>query len=198
MQIRARLAVSLQLLRRTDRIIRSILISFSILNSRLTLVALQAVDSKISFPVIVLSDLNKLTIFQSFSFQSKCSMFRGVILCLCLNITYANVVRFPRELNQHGIAFLFPYLLLLLFVGVPIVLLEIALGQFLGQGSAHAWRASPILRGKFLIKIELVYCIDVSIFSSFLANFLFHSPANCRNVLIVIIYFDLMGIQVLA
>lgn len=87
--------------------------------------------------------------FLSFiSQQSKCSMFRGVILCLCLNLTYANVVRFPRELDRHGVAFLLPYLLLLMFVGLPIVLLEIALGQFLGQDSAHSWRASPILRGK--------------------------------------------------
>lgn len=81
--------------------------------------------------------------------QSKCSIFRGVILCLCLNLTYANIVRFPRELNKHGTAFLVPYLILLLVIGLPIVLLEISLGQFLGQGSAHIWRASPFFRGKF-------------------------------------------------
>lgn len=73
------------------------------------------------------------------------------MLCLCLNLTYANVVRFPRELDRHGVAFLLPYLLLFLLVGIPIILLEIALGQFLGQGSAHSWRASPIFRGKLII-----------------------------------------------
>lgn len=73
------------------------------------------------------------------------------MLCLCLNLTYANVIRFPRELNRHGVAFLLPYLLLFLLVGIPIILLEIALGQFLGQGSAHSWRASPIFRGKLII-----------------------------------------------
>lgn len=72
------------------------------------------------------------------------------MLCLCLNLTYANVVRFPRELDRHGVAFLLPYLLLFLLVGIPIILLEIALGQFLGQGSAHSWRASPIFRGKLI------------------------------------------------
>lgn len=80
--------------------------------------------------------------------QSKCSLLRGVILCLCLNFTYANVVRFPRELERHGVAFLVPYCTVLLLIGLPVILLEIALGQFLGQGSAHAWRASPILKGK--------------------------------------------------
>lgn len=72
------------------------------------------------------------------------------MLCLCLNLTYANVVRFPRELDRHGVAFLLPYLLLFLLVGMPIILLEIALGQFLGQGAAHSWRASPIFRGKLI------------------------------------------------
>lgn len=79
-------------------------------------------------------------------------MFRDVILCLCLNLTFANVVRFPRELDRHGVAFLLPYIILFLLIGVPIILLEIALGQFLGQGSAHLWRASPIFRGKHIIK----------------------------------------------
>lgn len=83
--------------------------------------------------------------------QSKCSLFRGVIFCLCLNFTYANVVRFPRELERHGTAFLIPYFTILLLIGLPIILLEISLGQFLGQGSANSWRASPILKGASLL-----------------------------------------------
>lgn len=83
--------------------------------------------------------------------QSRSSIFRGVILCLCLNLTFANVVRFPRELQQYGSAFLVPYVILLLLVGLPVVLLEISLGQFLGQGSAHMWRAAPFLKGASLV-----------------------------------------------
>ncbi|XP_053689546.1 sodium- and chloride-dependent neutral and basic amino acid transporter B(0+) isoform X2 [Sabethes cyaneus] len=83
--------------------------------------------------------------------QSRSSIFRGVILCLCLNLTYANVARFPRELQQHGSAFLVPYVILLLLVGLPVVLLEISLGQFLGQGSANMWRAAPFLKGASLV-----------------------------------------------
>ncbi|KAJ6640707.1 Sodium- and chloride-dependent glycine transporter 2 [Pseudolycoriella hygida] len=75
----------------------------------------------------------------------------GIILCLCLNITYANVVRFPRELERHGTAFLIPYLTILFLIGLPVVLFEIAIGQFLGQGSAHSWRASPIFKGASVI-----------------------------------------------
>ncbi|XP_058835181.1 sodium-dependent nutrient amino acid transporter 1 isoform X2 [Topomyia yanbarensis] len=83
--------------------------------------------------------------------KSRSSIFRGVILCLCLNLTYANVARFPRELQQNGTAFLVPYVILLLLVGLPVVLLEISLGQFLGQGSAHMWRAAPFLKGASLV-----------------------------------------------
>lgn len=68
-----------------------------------------------------------------------------------MNLTFANIVRFPRELERHGFAFLLPYLTLLLVVGVPIVLLEMALGQFLGQGSAHSWKASPFFKGASII-----------------------------------------------
>lgn len=90
-------------------------------------------------------------------------MFRDVILCLCLNLTYANVVRFPRELDRHGVAFLLPYLIILLLVGLPIILLEVALGQFLGQGSAHSWRASPIFRGKLIFTTKsMCTCFNIA------------------------------------
>lgn len=72
-------------------------------------------------------------------------------MCLCMNLTYANIVRFPRELERHGIAFLVPYMTLMLFIGVPIVLLEMALGQFLGQGAAHSWKASPFFKGASIV-----------------------------------------------
>ncbi|XP_032575183.1 sodium-dependent nutrient amino acid transporter 1 isoform X1 [Drosophila sechellia] len=83
--------------------------------------------------------------------QTKCSVFRGLVLCLCLNLSYANVVRFPRELDRYGSAYLVPYVALLFLVGLPMVLLEISVGQFLGQGAAHTWRASPIFKGACMI-----------------------------------------------
>lgn len=64
-------------------------------------------------------------------------------------------MRFPRELERHGAAFLIPYFTILLLIGLPIILLEISLGQFLGQGSANSWRASPILKGKKIINYLL-------------------------------------------
>lgn len=68
-----------------------------------------------------------------------------------MNLTYANIVRFPRELERHGVAFLVPYLTLMFIIGVPVILLEMALGQFLGQGSAHSWKASPFFKGAAVV-----------------------------------------------
>ncbi|XP_055909567.1 sodium- and chloride-dependent GABA transporter 1 isoform X2 [Eupeodes corollae] len=92
--------------------------------------------------------------------KTKCSVFRGLVLCICLNVSYANIVRFPRELDRYGSAYLIPYLVLLFLVGLPTILLEISIGQFLGQGAAHTWRSSPIFKGA---------CI-VSRFASWLAS----------------------------
>lgn len=92
-----------------------------------------------------------MLLFLHFSFQSRCSIFRGTILSLCMNLTYANMVRFPRELERHGIVFLVPYLILMIFIGIPIVFLEIAMGQFLGQGAANSWKASPFFKGASLV-----------------------------------------------
>jgi len=68
-----------------------------------------------------------------------------------MNLTYANIVRFPRELERHGFAFLVPYLIIMFIIGVPIVLLEMALGQFLGQGAAQSWKSSPFFKGASII-----------------------------------------------
>lgn len=86
-------------------------------------------------------------------FQTKCSIFRGLLLCLCLSVTYANIVRFPRELEKYGCAFLVPYFVFIFLVGLPIILLEVSIGQFLGQGAGSSWRASPIMKGNNYIKL---------------------------------------------
>ena len=60
-------------------------------------------------------------------------------------------MRFPRELERHGFSFLLPYMTMMCLIGIPIVLLEMSLGQFLGQRSAHSWKASPFFKGAAVI-----------------------------------------------
>lgn len=60
-----------------------------------------------------------------------------------------NVWRFPYLAQKNGGgAFLIPYFIMLLIEGLPIFLLELAIGQRLRKGSIGAWqRVSPYLGG---------------------------------------------------
>jgi len=60
-----------------------------------------------------------------------------------------NVWRFPMLAQENGGgAFLIPYFIMLLIEGLPVFLLELAIGQRLRKGSVGAWqRVSPFLGG---------------------------------------------------
>lgn len=44
-------------------------------------------------------------------------------------------------------AFLLPYIISLIFLGIPYVFLEISFGQFAGRGPLSIWKASPAFKG---------------------------------------------------
>ena len=46
-------------------------------------------------------------------------------------------------------AFLIPYVVMLVFAGLPIFFLECAIGQFSSLGPISCFKFSPILKGKF-------------------------------------------------
>nr|XP_061808729.1 sodium-dependent neutral amino acid transporter B(0)AT1-like [Nerophis lumbriciformis] len=72
-----------------------------------------------------------------------------ILTCVGFCIGLGNVWRFPYLCQSHGGgAFLIPYLLLLVLEGMPLLLLEFAIGQRLRKGSVGVWRAiSPYLTG---------------------------------------------------
>ena len=45
-------------------------------------------------------------------------------------------------------AFLIPYFLCVLLGGVPMFFLEVAIGQFMGQGCIGAWNICPLFQGE--------------------------------------------------
>ncbi|XP_040909073.1 sodium-dependent neutral amino acid transporter B(0)AT1-like [Toxotes jaculatrix] len=72
-----------------------------------------------------------------------------ILTCVGFCIGIGNVWRFPYLCQSHGGgAFLIPYLILLVLEGMPLLLLEFAIGQRLRKGSVGVWRAiSPYLTG---------------------------------------------------
>uniref|UniRef100_A0A3Q3X9R5 Transporter n=1 Tax=Mola mola TaxID=94237 RepID=A0A3Q3X9R5_MOLML len=72
-----------------------------------------------------------------------------ILTCVGFCIGLGNVWRFPYLCQSHGGgAFLIPYLILLVLEGMPLLLLEFAIGQRLRKGSVGVWRAiNPYLTG---------------------------------------------------
>uniref|UniRef100_H2ZFL1 Transporter n=1 Tax=Ciona savignyi TaxID=51511 RepID=H2ZFL1_CIOSA len=72
-------------------------------------------------------------------------------------------------------SFIIPYLIMLTFCGIPLFMIELALGQFSGYGVITAWRASPIFKGigygmmvvSFLVAIYYNVIIAWSLFYMF-------------------------------
>ncbi|XP_041868153.1 sodium-dependent neutral amino acid transporter B(0)AT1-like [Melanotaenia boesemani] len=72
-----------------------------------------------------------------------------ILTCVGFCIGLGNVWRFPYLCQSHGGgAFLIPYLILLVLEGMPLLLLEFAIGQRLRKGGVGLWRSiNPYLTG---------------------------------------------------
>lgn len=85
-----------------------------------------------------------------------------LLSCIGLAVGLGNIWRFPYLCYKNGGgAFFVPYLIFLIGGGIPIFFLEIALGQYMGQGGISAWQICPVFAGIGFGTIVVVSLLNV-------------------------------------
>ncbi|XP_003477069.2 sodium- and chloride-dependent transporter XTRP3A [Cavia porcellus] len=86
-----------------------------------------------------------------------------VFACISYAVGLGNVWRFPYLCQMYGGgSFLVPYLIMLIVEGMPLLYLELAVGQRMRQGSIGAWRTiSPYLGGVGVASVVVSFFLAI-------------------------------------
>ncbi|XP_015678471.1 sodium- and chloride-dependent transporter XTRP3 isoform X2 [Protobothrops mucrosquamatus] len=105
--------------------------------------------------------------------------FQFIFACISYAVGLGNVWRFPYLCQMHGGGgFLIPYLIMLVVEGMPLLFLELAIGQHMHQGSIGTWNAiSPYLCGVGIASVVVSFFLSMyyNVINGWAFWYLFHS-----------------------
>ncbi|KAL4230155.1 hypothetical protein ACF0H5_010540 [Mactra antiquata] len=101
-----------------------------------------------------------------------------ILSCLGYVVGLGNIWRFPYLVYRNGGgAFFIPYLVMLVFCGIPLVFMEMSFGQYASLGPVTIWRAVPLFKGvgQAMFVTVAVICIYYNMVNAWAFHYLFSS-----------------------
>ncbi|XP_063412861.1 sodium- and chloride-dependent glycine transporter 2-like [Mytilus trossulus] len=108
------------------------------------------------------------------------SQLEFILTCVGFAVGLGNVWRFPYLCFKNGGgAFLIPYFICLVFIGIPLFYLELCLGQFASLGPIKVFRINPALKGLgfSMIIVSSLIAIYYAVIIAYCIYFFFASMA---------------------
>ncbi|XP_031570668.1 sodium- and chloride-dependent GABA transporter 2-like [Actinia tenebrosa] len=85
-----------------------------------------------------------------------------ILALIGFSVGLGNIWRFPYLCYKNGGGcFLIPYAICLFVAGVPLLILEVCLGQFMSQGGITAWKICPIFQGIGCASVVIVQYLNI-------------------------------------
>ncbi|KAL4231025.1 hypothetical protein ACF0H5_011397 [Mactra antiquata] len=101
-----------------------------------------------------------------------------ILSCLSYVVGLGSVWRFPYICFRNGGgAFLIPFFTMLIVIGIPMVFLEMSIGQFASSGAVSIWKASPIFEGVgwAMFSSSFFLCIYYNMIIAYAIHYVFAS-----------------------
>jgi solute carrier family 6 amino acid transporter-like protein 5/7/9/14 len=106
-----------------------------------------------------------------------------LLSCIGSAVGLGNVWRFPYLCYKNGGgAFLIPYVLMFVIVGLPLFFMELALGQFASLGPIAIWRINPLLKGLGVSMVLVSFIVSVY-YNVIIAQAMFYLCASLTDKL---------------
>ncbi|KAG8199217.1 hypothetical protein JTE90_016036 [Oedothorax gibbosus] len=106
-----------------------------------------------------------------------------LLSCLSYAVGLGNIWRFPYLCYRNGGgAFLIPYAIMLVFVGLPLFFMELAFGQYASEGPITIWKISPLFQGLGYAMFLMSSLVGIY-YNMILAWALFFLVSSLRSVL---------------